>query len=191
MNSQERAIADLARLLSAAAIPYMLIGGHANAIWGEPRATLDVDVTIWATEHQAEHVAAILEPAFQCLVEQPVNFVRDVRVLPFRSLDGVRIDVIFGLLPFEKIAIGRARRVSIAGCDVQVCSPEDLILMKVISERPRDLEDARGVVLARYEDLDFDYLDPQISELAEFLAKPEMARHWSQWKHEAKDRRRA
>ncbi len=190
MNSQERAIADLARLLSAATIPYMLIGGHANAIWGEPRATIDVDVTIWATEHQADDIARILAPGFQCLVEQPVNFVRDVRVLPFRSLDGVRIDVIFGLLPFEQIAISRARRVSIAGEDVQVCSPEDLILMKIISDRPRDLEDARGVVLARYEDLDFDYLDPQITELAEFLVKPGIAGQWSQWKDEAKNRRR-
>lgn len=186
MNAQEAAIVDLARLLTGAGIPYMLIGGHANAVWGEPRATLDVDVTIWAAEQQANHVLRSLESHFSCLVEDPERFVRDVRVLPLTSDRGVRVDLIFGLLPFEEQAIRRARVIDIGDADVSVCSPEDLILMKIISERQRDLDDARGVTRARYAELDLTYLEPRIRELAALLEKPAILQHWETWKEAAR-----
>lgn len=189
MNAQEAAILDLARLLAGAGIPYMLIGGHANAVWGEPRATLDVDVTIWTSEQQANDVLRILKPHFSCLVEDPESFVSDVRVLPLISDQGVRVDLIFGLLPFEEQAIRRARVVGLGGAEVRVCSPEDLILMKIISERQRDLDDARGVTLVRYADLDLAYLEPRIHELAELLEKPAILQHWATWKEVAERRR--
>jgi hypothetical protein len=50
--------------------------------------------------------------------------------------------VIFALLPFELDAIRRARDVTIADRTVHVVTPEDLILMKIISEQPRDVADA-------------------------------------------------
>ena len=50
MASQEAALAGLARLLDELSVPYMIIGGHANAVWGEPRATLDIDATLWLPE---------------------------------------------------------------------------------------------------------------------------------------------
>ena len=34
---------SIADVLSGIGIPYMVIGGMANAVWGEPRATLDID----------------------------------------------------------------------------------------------------------------------------------------------------
>ena len=50
MSAQERALTDLARLLDRLEVPYMIIGGMANAVWGEPRATVDIDATGWRTE---------------------------------------------------------------------------------------------------------------------------------------------
>ena len=38
----------------------------------------------------------------------PREFVRDTRVLPLESSGGIRVDVIFGLLPVQRIAISRA-----------------------------------------------------------------------------------
>jgi hypothetical protein len=46
MTTQEQALVRLAQLLSEHGIPYMVIGGLANAVWGEPRTTLDIDVTV-------------------------------------------------------------------------------------------------------------------------------------------------
>jgi hypothetical protein len=106
------------RALDDARLPYMLVGGQANAIWGEPRATLDVDVTIWA-EDRPDAVDA-LSSRFRVLVNDPAAFVRDTRVLPLESDDGVRIDVIFGMLPFEQEAIRRARSIPIGDGTVRV-----------------------------------------------------------------------
>jgi hypothetical protein len=41
MTALERALLELDRTLANNSIPYMIIGGMANAVWGEPRATLE------------------------------------------------------------------------------------------------------------------------------------------------------
>ena len=92
-------------------------------------------------------------------------------MLPLDTDDGVRIDVIFALLPFELDAIRRARDVSVAGWTVRVVTVEDLILMKIISERPRDVADAEALVRRRARDLDRDYLEPRVRELATALER--------------------
>ncbi len=44
----------------------------------------------------------------------------------------------------EETAIRRARLMSVAGERVRVCTPEDLIVLKIVSDRARDLEDVAG-----------------------------------------------
>ena len=89
---------------------------------------------------------------------------------------------IFGLLPFEDEAIQRARPIRISGFDVRVCTPEDLILMKIVSERDRDIEDAAGIAIRRMKGLDVQYLEPRIKELAALLERPEIQERWERWK---------
>jgi hypothetical protein len=105
-------------------------------------------------------------------------------VLPLESEDGVPIDVVFGALEFERQAIRRSVEVLVAGTPIQFCYPEDLILYKIISERERDLKDARGVVLRRLKTLDLAYLEPMILELSKALEKPEIWNSWNHWKKE-------
>jgi hypothetical protein len=57
--------------------------------------------------------------------------------------------------------------------------------MKVISERERDIADARGVAIRRMTELDLDYLEPRINELASLLERPEVRARWDRWKEEA------
>jgi len=40
------AVVEVATALESLKIDYMVVGGIANAVWGEPRATIDVDVTV-------------------------------------------------------------------------------------------------------------------------------------------------
>jgi hypothetical protein len=46
MTPLGRAVVDIATALESLRIDYMIVGGIANAVWGEPRATIDVDVTV-------------------------------------------------------------------------------------------------------------------------------------------------
>jgi hypothetical protein len=160
----------------------MIIGGFANAVWGEPRATLDIAATVWVEEGQIDPVVADLASAFRAVTPEPVSFVRETRVLPLESADGVRIDLIFGLLPFERDAIRRAVPIPVAGASARFCTAEDLILMKIISTRGTDLADAEGIVRRRLGVLDLDYLEPRIRELADLLGQTEIIQRWDEWK---------
>lgn len=174
MTPQERALVEVARLLDANRLPYMVIGGLANLVWGLPRATLDVDVTVWGGTRSFHELVPLFEPAFRVLPEEPVDFVATTRVLPLESSAGVRVDVVFGLLPFEEEAIARAVPRDVGGVTIRFCTAEDLVLMKIISERPKDRDDVRQILSRQGDALDHAYLEPRVHELATLLERPEI-----------------
>jgi predicted nucleotidyltransferase len=181
MTPLDRAVHDITQVLESVHIEYAIIGGIANAVWGEPRATIDVDVTVSVDEEDLAKRIATIGARFRPAVSDPVAFVQQTRVLPLDTRDGVRIDVIFALLPFELDAIRRASRVSIAGRMVHVVTAEDLVLMKIISERPRDLADAEAIVRRRAKELDRGYLEPRVRELATALERESILDRWREW----------
>jgi hypothetical protein len=185
LTVQEQALVALATLLDSAGLAYMVIGGMANLVWGEPRATLDIDVTIWVDERDIPDVVAKLTRELEVLVPDAVEFILRTRVLPLRAAGGVRVDLLFGLLSFEQQAIARAKPVQVGGATIRFCTAEDLILHKIISSRTKDLADARGVVLRQRGALELSYLELRIAELASMLDQPQIAEHWQAWKIEA------
>jgi hypothetical protein len=64
MTTLERTLLELARTLTNNGIPYMIIGGMANAVWGEPRATLDIDVVVWVAEKEIKNVVSLLSDVY-------------------------------------------------------------------------------------------------------------------------------
>jgi predicted nucleotidyltransferase len=178
MTTHEQVLLELARALERQGVPYMVIGGHANALWGEPRSTLDIDVTVWLEDDRITELLEGLSPNFATLVTDAVEFVRETRVLPLEAEGGLRVDVIFGLLPFEENAIERAVPIEVRGQQVRFVTADDLILLKIVSTRDRDLEDVRGIVRRRLEKLDLEYLEPRIRELATLLDRPEILEVW-------------
>lgn len=185
MNLLNEALIKLSQLLSKNKIPYMVIGGMANAVWGHPRATIDIDVTIWVDENDIEESIAMFQTVFDAMVDDPRHFVEETRVLPLKTADNVQIDVIFGALPFEFNAIKRAEKIMVEDVPVCFCSPEDLILHKIISKRERDLEDVKGIIKIRGENLDLKYLEKHIEELSKILERPEILKNWEKWKRVA------
>ena len=180
MTAQEEGVVQVTALLEAARVPYMVIGGLANIVWGEPRATLDIDITVWVDDAQIQPLVDRIRSQLHVLVDSPAAFIAETRVLPAETSSGVRVDLLFGMLPFER-AIDRARDVLLAGKRVRVCTPEDLILMKIVSDRERDVADARAIVQRRLRELDRNYLEPRISELSSLLDRPDILARWEEW----------
>ncbi len=178
MTGLERTLITVVRFLDTHAIPYMIIGGIANLVWGVPRATLDVDVTIWVAEDDIPGFLAQVTRSFELQVPDPQGFVKETRVLPAKVREGFHVDFIFAQLPYEKVAIERAVVHQIHGVGVKVCSPEDLIIHKIISERPQDLNDVRGIIRQLGDRLDRDYLDPIVQGLSDYLERPEIWTHY-------------
>jgi hypothetical protein len=181
MTALDRAVRDITQVLEALSVEYAIVGGIANAVWGEPRATVDVDVTVAVEDEGLAATVPAIAEHFRRPIPDPLAFVEQTRVLPLDTADGVRVDVIFALLPFELDAIHRARIVTIARRRVRVVTPEDLILMKIISERSRDIADAEAIVRRRIGELDRSYIEPRIRELATALENEEIVARWRTW----------
>lgn len=152
-------IAATARELNRQEIPYMVIGGQAVLLYGEPRLTRDIDITIGAgTECLPQILEAVTRLGLKPLPEDVPSFVARTMVLPaVHEPTGIRVDIIFSFSPYEQTAIERSRKVDLDGTEVSFASPEDIIIHKVFARRPRDLEDARGILL-KNSDLDRTYI---------------------------------
>ncbi len=174
MGDLEPVLADLAQRLDTAGVAYMVIGGLANAVWGSPRSTIDIDLTVLLDPGRADTLLELLGPAYRSRTEDPKSFVTRTRVLPLRHTSGVQIDLIFALLPFEEQAIHRAVSIDVRGTPVRFCTPEDLVLHKIVSERERDRRDVEEILHRRRATLDRAYLDPRVHELAMLLDRPEI-----------------
>ena len=181
MTLLEGAVVEIAAALESMKIDYIIVGGIANAVWGEPRATIDVDVTVVVENPDLAVAIARLTQSFKAAIPDPEAFVRRTRVLPLDTSDGIRIDIIFALMSFELEAVRRAASVMFGDRAVRFVTPEDLLLMKIISDRPRDLADAEALARRRLDTLDRAYLEPRMREFAESLERPEILARWSTW----------
>ena len=161
----EKILAQIGVSLSKHNLPYMVVGGQAVLIYGEPRLTRDIDITLGVDVNRLGEVLAVVqELSLKPLPKEIESFVRETMVLP--ALDehtGIRVDFIFSYTPYETGAIKRAKRIEIMGQEVNIASPEDLIIHKVFAGRPRDIEDVRTVLL-KNPDVDLQYIRGWLKE---------------------------
>jgi len=171
-------IAGVARELAGRGIPFMLIGGQAVLVHGRPRLTEDIDITLGAAPDQwrvIRDVCATLKLA--PLPEHLEAFVRETYVLPARHDEtGLRVDFIFSTTPYERQAIDRATRIDVAGVGVPFATAEDLIIHKLFAGRPRDVEDAVGVLQRSGAGLDWTYVERWVAEFARLPGREDLPR---------------
>jgi hypothetical protein len=129
-------------------------------LYGEPRLTRDIDITLGVNIDRLESLLDLARDlSFKILPEDATAFVRQTMVLPvLDETTGIRVDFIFSFTPYESEAIRRAHKVSILGRDVSFAAVEDLIIHKIFAGRPRDLEDVRSVILKNHV-LDIPYIE--------------------------------
>jgi hypothetical protein len=149
-GSLRSALADLTNWLNAAQIPSMVIGGIAASILGRPRLTQDVDALAILPESDW-HGAIDSAARFGIFprIADALEFARRSRVLLMRhAQSAIDLDITFGALPFEESAVKNSQLHDVGGIQVRLPRVEDLLVMKAIARRPRDLEDIRGLLSA-------------------------------------------
>jgi predicted nucleotidyltransferase len=155
---------DLIRLLDENNVPYAVMGGLAVRVYSIPRATLDIDLTI-AIERP--HLSGLFDKLEQCEFSVPevyrTGWVDNVAEMPLVKLRryvagrGIDVDVFLAETAYQQILMTRRRVAEIEGSRVVLVSPEDLILLKLVANRPRDLVDVQEILFTLGE-LDRDYL---------------------------------
>lgn len=134
---------EMLSALSEAEADYLLIGAHALAAHGRPRATGDLDIWVRPTRVNALRVWAALErfgaPLHEISLEdlQTPGIVFQIGIIPRRidlltSISGVEFDD----------AWENRFTISVSGITVPTIGREDLIRNKLAAGRPRDLADA-------------------------------------------------
>lgn len=152
---------------------FCIIGGLALQRWGEPRETVDVDVTLLTGFGSEELFVQDLLTHYESRIADAGSFAMRNRVLLLRAQSGVGLDVALGALPFEEQCIARATEFPFPGdANLRVCSAEDLVVMKAFASRPRDWVDIEGILI-RQSNLDWDYVVEQLKPLVELKGTPE------------------
>ena len=155
MESLVRSIRRLQQRLHEADIPSMVIGGVAIALWGEPRVTRDVDLKILLGREEADRLLAVLTPDYSPLLPEPRRALTEQAMLFVQDSAETRLDLLLADTPYDVQAIRRGQSVEVEpGTTICVCSPEDLVIYKLVSTRLRDHEDAASVVRRQGDKLD-------------------------------------
>lgn len=153
-------IAEIVSLFDATGVPYAIIGAHAVNVWLEPRFTADLDITVQAGGAEIarlkEHLAT---QGFGVTREHGAKLPSGPDFIRFSSADStVVIEIQAAKTAFQQEVIGRAVREH----DARVATPEDLIVMKLIADRPKDAIDLTGLV--KLPGLDWGYVERWAAE---------------------------
>ena len=177
----EKLLSRLGKSLEKHGLPYMIIGGQAVLLYGEPRLTRDIDITLGAdTDRLDDLLAVVRDLDLKPLPKEMRSFVRETMVLPsLEENTGIRVDFIFSFTPYEEEAIRRVNKVVVLGQKVHFASPEDLIIHKIFAGRPRDMEDVRTVLL-RNPKIDVPYIKNWLKEFDQASGKQEFIKAFEQ-----------
>ncbi|GAB4533975.1 MAG: hypothetical protein Kow0063_16630 [Anaerolineae bacterium] len=159
MQTLFQSLVDLQDRLRERGILSAAIGGVAVAVWGEPRVTRDVDIKVLLGRDAAPRLLEAIGPDYIPLQPEPLVALARSGVLFVQDAYGTRLDLLLADVSFDTEAIQRAREVTLQpGLAAWVCSPEDLIIYKLISTRQRDHDDAESVIRRQGDVLDDHYV---------------------------------
>lgn len=134
--------------IEEAGLAFAVIGGCARNAYAEPRATKDVDFVVEVDERRyPKLVDALARRGFACAttVADGTHAVPDLAL--YRDPEGRRVDILFAHTELERAALARSEpREPYAGVVLAVVSPEDLLVYKLVADRPQDRADIAAVL---------------------------------------------
>lgn len=142
--------------------PYCLVGALAVNAWGRLRATNDIDLLVLAdVPARTELIEALRAHEFwidETWVEHNPMAKDAVMRLTHSAYPTIPLDLLFANDRQSQSTLARRQALQILGISLYVCSPEDLILLKLKAGRPHDFEDVLGILKNPHVHIDQDYL---------------------------------
>ncbi len=162
----EELIAKIAQCLDQDQIPYMIIGGQAVLLYGIPRLTRDIDITLGIDTDKFQLIEGVCSKSgLKILPENPEDFARETKVLPAEeSKLKIRVDFIFSFTPYEAQAIKRTKEIVMNGYPVKFASCEDVVIHKMVAARAVDFEDVKNILIKNDKTIDLEYIRRWLSK---------------------------
>lgn len=164
MSSLVATLHSLIDLLDKLVISYAVMGGIAVRAYGVPRPTYDIDLTISLDRDKLPTLFEELRKIDYAIPEPYergwVDEVSHLKLLKFRRYVGeqsIDVDLFLAESEFQQDVMARRSFAEAEGRRIWLVSPEDLILLKLLAARPRDLGDVADVLFMQGE-LDVEYM---------------------------------
>jgi hypothetical protein len=153
-------------------------GGLTLAMYGEARETRDADFAITGVD--VEHARRALA---DLRVEVVVAFAEarfgGCNVSRLSLIGGPQVNTVDLVAPrsprFAANVLRRAVAGSLRGREIRATSPEDFVILKVLSTRERDLDDARSVIESQGTRLDAGLIRTEVRHLADEIPEHDVA----------------
>lgn len=176
MSPDQLAYTEFVRLvieaLEAAGVGYLVGGAVAAWAWGEPRATMDLDLVVDIPLESVNKLSNELEkrdmlvPA-EIFLESILEHRSDIPINAIHMHSGFKADL-YPVRPGDELrqsAFQRRKRIDLGPKigEIYLHSPEDLIIYKLwyysLSQQTKHLRDITSIVHALGDELDYQYLE--------------------------------
>jgi len=139
-------------VFNEAKIKFCLIGGLAVGILAKPRATEDIDLLVLIDKEDKEILASLLRDNFEVIQDHDLMVFKQATIWRlvvkdvFTNDNGlVIIALVFADNEIYRKAVLDVITIQIDEVDIPVVKPENLIKIKKLSNRPRDLLDIQDI----------------------------------------------
>ncbi|HKZ53988.1 MAG TPA: nucleotidyltransferase [Anaerolineales bacterium] len=170
-------------------LPYMVIGGLANAVWGEPRLTRDADFKVSIGELALADFRRMVFERFPERQTAIPAHKRSPQVVHAWARPNVPVDFLVSVFDYERMAIERATEALVQGVEARLCTAEDFVVHKAIANREQDWIDVERVLLKQKAKLDREYVLKWLKEFSEALEEPSILGRYLDLEQERHDPR--
>lgn len=145
-NSLIETLEHMCALLQKKKIPYALIGGFAVTLLAKERFTRDIDFTVQVGVKQFKRFQKTFEDSSDYKIDL-VQFLssKEVPDLVRLSHQSISVDLLYANTKFQKELIKRAHSYPLGKGSIKIASPEDLIVLKLLADRPQDWQDIQSL----------------------------------------------
>lgn len=162
LTPPELAVA-ISRMLAAAGIPHAVGGALALGFYAAPRGTSDVDLNIFVDADDPDAALEALRAGGVQIEPGAARTIADRGDL-FVQHGGCRLDLFFSSIPLQHRAAQRTRQVELLGASVPILSAEDLVVLKLLFNRHKDIVDIEHLIAAVGSELDRTYVRSTLIE---------------------------
>jgi hypothetical protein len=158
----------LADTLDRCGVEYAIGGAIALGFYAVPRATVDVDINVFTVppDELPRALAALAEAGFAPDEDEERVRVRAMSEGQFRgTLGGMRVDVFVPALAYYADLATRRRQVVLLGRPLWILGPEDLVVLKMMFFRRKDLADVEAMLRDQRQALDRGFVRAKLTEL--------------------------
>jgi len=163
--------AELQELLQSEGLDFFFVGGIPLQIWGQPRLTTDIDLTVFTgLINEDERINWFLS-RYKPLIGTSLStlqFARQRRVLLLQTQSQTEIDVMLGALADLSEELRRASFQQFTpSISLKVCSADSLIALKTVAGRGQDFVDIETVVI-KQDVIDWEYIESYLDQVMEY-----------------------